>query len=432
MRPETRRLLLLSGLLYLLLLTGLATLNGGVLALTLPLAVYLVAALFYGPAQPRLAVRRTLSADRVSGGTPVSVQLSLLNRGSRLEEVLVEDLVPQRLELLSGESGVLTTLAAGEALELRYTVVARRGRFDFGAVRITASDRLGLFRRRVELVAPAQLLVLPQAPRLRRVAIRPLRTRGSAGPIPARQGGSGTDFFGVREYQMGDARRWINWRVSARHPHDLFTNEFEQERIADVGLILDARRRTDVSLPGDSLFEHAVRATASLAEAFLSAGNRVGLLVYGRFLDWTFPGYGKVQRERILQALARAQTGESQIFERLDYLPTRYFPAQSQLVLISSLRRDDAPMLVRLRARGYQVLVVRPDPVTFEVQAFDPNPAVELATRIVRVEQALLFRKLQQAGIQVVNWPVDRPFDQVVHASLGRVPRWFRAVGLER
>ena len=31
--------------------------------------------------------------------------------------------------------------------------------------------------------------------------------------------------------------------------------------------------------------------------------NRVGLLVYGRFLDWTFPGYGKVQRERILLGL---------------------------------------------------------------------------------------------------------------------------------
>ncbi|MCL7455525.1 MAG: DUF58 domain-containing protein [Anaerolineae bacterium] len=38
-----------------------------------------------------------------------------------------------------------------------------------------------------------------------------------AGPAP---------IFGVREYQAGDPRRWINWRVSARHPRSLFTNEF--------------------------------------------------------------------------------------------------------------------------------------------------------------------------------------------------------------
>jgi len=29
-----------------------------------------------------------------------------------------------------------------------------------------------------------------------------------------------------------------------------------------------------------------------------------------------------------------------------------------------------------------------------------------------------------------VDWQVDRPFDQTIHASLGRVPHWFRAVGL--
>jgi uncharacterized protein (DUF58 family) len=263
------------------------------------------------------------------------------------------------------------------------------------------------------------------------VAIRPLRTRGTAGPVPARQGGAGIDFFGVREYQMGDPRRWINWRASARHPRALFTNEFEQERIADVGLILDARRRTDVVAGEDALFEYGIRATASLAERFLSDGNRVGLLVYGRALDWTFPGYGKVQRERILRALARAQTGDSQVFDKLDYLPTRFFPARSQLVLFSPRCMDDLRMLVRLRARGYQLLVIRPDPVSMELDVLGNMPGSDLAARIVRVERTLLQRKLQQAGIHVVDWRLDRPFDQVIHASLSRATHWFRAIGWE-
>jgi uncharacterized protein (DUF58 family) len=280
------------------------------------------------------------------------------------------------------------------------------------------------------LPAPGQLLVLPRVSKLRAVAIRPLRTRSYAGPVPARQGGSGVDFFGVREYQAGDARRWINWRVSARHPRSLFTNEFEQERIADVGLILDARQRSEVRIRGESLFEHAVQATASLAGAFLDNGNRVGLLIYGRSLDWTFPGYGKVQRERIVQALAHARTGDSQVFDRLDYLPTRLFPAQSQIVLVSPLWRDDLPTLLRLRAHRYQVLVIRPDPISLEIQALAPRPEVQLATRIAHLERTLLLRRLLQAGVAVVDWPVDKPLDQAIYARLGRVPQWLRFAGV--
>lgn len=427
----TRRLLLLSSLVYGLLLLGLGTLSGGPLMLAVPLVIFLGAALLCGPEEPRLKATRTLSADRVFQGAPVVVRLSITNEGSRLEEVLVEDPVPAPLEVTDGEPRILTSLPPGGTVELEYTVTGKRGYFAFPDVRVTASDHLGLFRRQAILPAPARFLVLPGVLKLRRVAIRPLRTRAYAGPVPARQGGSGVEFFGVREYQLGDPQRWINWKLSARHPRTLFTNEFEQERIADVGLILDARQRSDIRSEDDSLFEHAVLATASLAETFLNDGNRVGLLVYGRVLDWTFPGYGKIQRERIIRALARAETGDSLIFDSLDYLPTRFFPARSQLVVISPLCGDDLPMLVRLRARGYQLLVISPDPVLFEAKALGPQPGVKLAARIARLERTLLLRRLRQAGIQIVDWPIDKPFDQAIHTSLGRLPHWFRAVGME-
>lgn len=434
-----RRLLLLSGLIYALLLLGLGTTSGAALALAIPLTIYLAAALLYGPEELRLTTSRALSIDRVSCGVAVVVRVSITNEGSRLEEVLVEDPVPRPLELVDGEARMLTPLPPGATTVLEYTVRGSRGDLDFQTVRVRASDSLGLFRREATLPAPGHLTILPETLRLRQVAIRPRQTRAYAGPVPARRGGSGVEFFGVREYQMGDPLRWINWRTSARHlpalhsgraePSALFTNEFEQERIADVGLILDARQRTDIRSKGDALFEHSVRVTASLAETFLSDGNRVGLLIYGGFLDWTFPGYGKVQRERILRALAGAETGESLVFESLDYIPTRYFPARSQLVLISPLCEEDPPPLVRLRARGYQLLVVSPDPIAFEAKMLEPQTAVSLATRIARLERTLLIRKLQRAGVQTVDWRVDQPFDLAVHASLSRQPHWFRAVG---
>jgi uncharacterized protein (DUF58 family) len=409
----------------------LATTSGPLLTLTLPLIVYLVAALLYGPGELNLIASRSLSVDRVPKGRPVEVRLSVANDGPPLEHVRIEDTIPPNLEVIEGRTSLLTSLAPGETVTLTYSVRGGRADIELGPVRAVASDALGLFPRQVALQTPQRLMILPQVMRLRRLAIRPRRTLAYAGPVPARQGGSGVEFFGVREYRMGDPLRWINWRVSARHPPSLFTNEFEQERTTDVGLILDARRRTDVRGEDVPLFEHAVRATASLAAAFLNYGNRVGLLVYGGFLQWTFPGYGRVQRERILRALAGVETGESQVFESLDFIPTRYFPAQSQLVLISPLCEDDVPPLVRLRARGYELMVISPDPIAFEAHSLQADPAVSLAVRIARLERGLLLRRLQRAGVRTVNWQVTTRFDLAIHAALSRQPHWFRAIGVE-
>jgi uncharacterized protein (DUF58 family) len=426
-----RRILILGGLIYLLLLGGLASLDRRLLVLAIPLLVYLGTALPFGPGELRLRAVRSLSPDRTIEGPPVSVRLSITNEGSALEQLLVRDLVPRRLGVEDGKPAAAIALGPGETFEMEYRLRSERGTYDWEHIQVTAGDLFGLSQQTTLVPAPGHLTVLPRVVSLRRLAIRPLRTRGHAGPVPARQGGPGTDFYGVREYQLGDPQRWINWRASARHDAALFTNEFEQERIANVGLILDARARNEVRAASDSLFEHAVRATASLADTFLRDGNRVGLLVFGRYVDWTFPGYGKVQREQILRALARAEPGESQIFDSLEYLPTRLFPAGSQIVMVSPVSRDDLPVLLRLRARGYQLLVIRPDPVAFEMQGLASEPSVELAARILRAERGLVARRLRQAGVQVVEWPVDRMLDQMIHASLGRVPPWFRLVGVE-
>ena len=97
----------------------------------------------------------------------------------------------------------------------------------------------------------------------------------------------------------------------------------------------------DLRTEEGSLFEHANRAAAALAESFLDDGNRVGLLVYGSGIDGVFPGYGRVQRDRILRALGRAAAGHHFVFESLRNLPTRFFPAQSQIIFVSPLSSDD-------------------------------------------------------------------------------------------
>ncbi|MCK7482209.1 MAG: DUF58 domain-containing protein [Candidatus Moduliflexus flocculans] len=81
--------------------------------------------------------------------------------------------------------------------------------------------------------------------------------------------------MGTRPFVDGDPQRHINWKASARWD-TLITNLFEQERIADIGIVLDARKVAEVSNGDESLFEHSVQAAAGLARYFLGKGNRGG------------------------------------------------------------------------------------------------------------------------------------------------------------
>ncbi len=409
----------MGGLMYLLVVAALATRNGALLALAIPLAVYLGAGTLFAPPPLRLHVERALSVERARPGDPVIVILRVVNMGERLEEITIRDELPAGMRCVAGTWRLLTTLERGEAAELRYTVEAGRGLYRFSGVQVCVDESLGVAQRRERLTVGGNLFVLPPVRRMARVAIRPRGTRVYAGFIPARRGGPGVSFFGLRGYQPGDPLRWINWRVSARLREGLAVNQFEQERVADVGIILDTRLRSEVHAPdGASLFERAVDAAASLADRFLSDGNRVGLLMYGTQFDWTFPGYGKVQRERILQSLARARPGESKVFERLERLPQQLLPPNAQLVFVSPLQEDDYAVLVHLRARGYAVLALCLDAVAFELAGLDALDATTaLAARLARVERDLLLNKLRQAGVQVADWDVSQPLDLALRAG---------------
>ncbi len=423
------RTLLLTLIIYALMLAGLATLRGEFLGLALPFVAYLLVGFWRAPEKLDLEVHRTISNERAAPNENVAVSIDVTNRGANIEELLLEDEVSHGLIVRDGSHRHLLSLKKGESFSWMYTICGPRGGYAFEGLRAEARDHFGLRLSSHKIPARSELFIFPPLTRLKYVTIRTRRTRVYSGTIPARVGGAGVEFFGLREYQPGDPPRWINWRASARQDETLYANEFQQERVADVALVLDGREKTNWFRDRRSLFEHSVLAAASLADAFLSQGNRVGLLHYGRYLDWTFPGYGKVQRERVLKALAHAQIGGSPVFSGLEHIPVRFFPAHSQVVLVSPLHADDLETLIQLRARGYQIMVISPDPVAFEQAYLPDEPSVKLAARVVRMERNLLLKKLQRAGIQVLDWNVAQSFDQVIKHRLGPPPPLFRVVG---
>ena len=418
-----QRSILLSTLVYGLLLAGLISLRGELIALAIPFVVYLLYGFWSGPETLDLHIERKLSLDRITPDSESIVTLTVTNHGADIEELSLDEKISPQLTVRLGSTRHLIRLPKGSSHTFSYTVAGPRGSYSFGSIHATATETLGLLRREQITKSDERLFIFPEFRRLKHVSIRPRRTRVYAGTIPARVGGSGIEFFGVREYQFGDSPRTINWQVSARHDENLYSNEYQQERVADVGIVLDARTRANLFHVDRSIFEHSVTATAALSDAFLMQGNRVGLLVYGSYLGWTLPGYGKIQRERIMHALAHAEIGVSSVFAGLEHLSPRMFPLESQIVLVSPLVNDDLNVLTQLRGRGYQVMVVSPDPIKFELGCLPSSPQADLAARIIRVERDLLIRRLERAGIQVVGWDVSIPLDQAVGPLLMRQRR---------
>ncbi|MGC9530567.1 MAG: DUF58 domain-containing protein [Candidatus Bipolaricaulaceae bacterium] len=408
------------------LLVGLAGLglilrHPGVVLLAVPVAVHLCLGLTMALTnrRPQLAARRELSAARALEGEAVSVQVEVENRGPGLELVVVDDhQLSQWVE--EGRAQVVDSLSRGGRLTLAYRARPRRGLYALPSVWVEVQDLLGFVLWRGEVDCPAPLAVLPRHERLTGVAVRPRRTLPQPGTVRARRGGAGIEFFGTRDYLPGDDSRRVNWKAVARWGR-LMINQYEEERASEVTVVLDVRTHAYPPARRDELFDWAVRGAAGLADCFLRQGHRVGLLLYGRYLDWVPLSSGHHHWQRLLRALARADLGATEVFAELVHLPVRPIPPGSQVALVSPLVPGDEAGVERLRARGYQVLVLVPDPWALEMTALPQSPAVRLGARILELERWSMLARLHTAGARPLVWDVRYPLAPQVKATWRRL-----------
>lgn len=411
------------GLLFLLVTVGLALRHPPILLLAVPVAVHLTfgLALAYEKRHPRLSATRVLSGQRLHEGDEVEVTVEVENQGVDLEVVEVREPLPPRWELKAGRLASVKPLPRGGRMVLSYRARVSRGLYPLSHVEVTVRDLLGYTLWRGELPCAEPLAVLPRYERLSGLSISPRRTLVAQGTVRARRAGAGLEFFGTREYLPGDDVRRINWKAYARWDRLVIT-EFEEERATEVMVVLDVRASAYPPKHGKELLDRAARAAASLCQHFLGEGHRVGLLLYGRYLDFILPGFGKRHGERLLRMLARAELGHTEVFSELSQLPTRFFPPGSQIALVSPLVPGDQGFIGRLVARGYSLFLVIPDPLSLERAELPHSKETELAARILELERWEMLRTLCSAGVRFLLW--DTSFPLAVQVRRLRRGRW--------
>lgn len=400
-----QKLRLVTLIILALFISALISRNAALAWMTLPFLFYLGAGLLTTPQEVSLSASRTVSLFRCEAGTPVTMTVTIVNHGPAIPNLRVCESFHPKIRLSSRFQEPCGILPAGGEMKGEYIFQAPRGQYCWENIRVTVSDPFGLFDKTIDLAAEAELLVLPGQVRVKPPEFHPRHTIRAPGANLSRLPGSGIDFFGVRAYYPGDPLRWIHWRLSARYPKQLFSKEFEREEMADICLILDGAAAMNLKNETQELFEVSVEAAAVLAQGILRAGNRLSMLLLGNRVVRVFPGTGKHQLAHILNQLAACEPGENVNLNMLKYLPVKLFPRRALIILVTPLRINDTPAIARLLARGYQVLIVSPDPVKFTNRCLRQS----LAVRAAVVERTAQLWHLRKLGARVFEWPVDQP-----------------------
>jgi uncharacterized protein (DUF58 family) len=392
------------------LLAGLATAQPALIAVGAGFMVPLLFGLAGRPPRlPEATVR--VSADRVIEGGRVELELTLA-ASDACRWLDVELRLPERLDATGAPTRRVLALHAGETRTLEYSIDCPRwGAFRIGSIRLSARDQLHL--RRVELVVEpsATLRVYPSVERLRRLA-GPHATRPVTGSRPAAVAGEGIEFAELRFLGPGERARRINWRATAARGR-LLVNDRLPERSSDVVIFLDALGAAETSAA--STLDDAVRAAASLSDAYLRRRDRVGLLCFGGEIEWIIPGSGLRQQYRIADALLESEIARAHHWRDMSLVPRRILPPQSLIVALTPrLDWRATRALLNLRRRGYQVSIVEIDPLPYLTDA--EAAAGSIAWRTWLLERDAVRTRLARAGIALASWGPDEPIAAPVEA----------------
>ena len=117
--------------------------------------------------------------------------------------------------------------------------------------------------------------------------------------------GNGVDFADLREYQVGDDVRYIDWNVTARMDTP-YVREYVEDREITAWFLLDLSPSVDFGTAEIDRLKRSVLVdfVTTLARLLTRHGNRVGAVFYGSRVERTIPARGgRVQVLRLINDL---------------------------------------------------------------------------------------------------------------------------------
>ncbi len=171
--------------------------------------------------------------------------------------------------------------------------------------------------------------------------------------------GRGMDFSEVREYQIGDDIRTIDWNVTARHAHP-YVKVYEEERELTVMLLVDASSSGEFGTFERMKGEIAVEICALLAFSAIKNNDKVGLIIFTDKIEkFIPPRKGKSHVLRVLRELLyfKPEDRKTNIGLALEYL-SRIIRRRSAVFLVSDFLSEGFERALRLANRKHDIVAI--------------------------------------------------------------------------
>jgi uncharacterized protein (DUF58 family) len=169
--------------------------------------------------------------------------------------------------------------------------------------------------------------------------------------------GRGMDFSEVREYQIGDDIRTIDWNVTARTGHP-YVKVFEEERELTVMLLVDASFSSEFGTHERMKGEIAAELCALLAFSAIKNNDKVGLIIFTDKIEkFVPPRKGKSHVLRVLRELLffRPEDRQTDIGLSLEYL-SRVIRRRSTVFLVSDFLSKDYTRALRIANKKHDIV----------------------------------------------------------------------------
>lgn len=279
--------------------------------------------------------------DRIASlARPHLVRLRIENRSHRGYRLTAKDDAAPSLRP-DTETFSERALPKRSAETLEYELEPQeRGLFRLEQVFLRIRSRFGLWHRYITLPCENEVCVYPN---LRQMTEYDLLARTDRlhqlGVRVARRVGHDNDFERLRDYQLDDQYKFIDWSATARR-QKLTVKDFQMSRSQRIMFLVDCgRMMTNVSKNGLTLLDHSLNAALMLSYVALRRFDEVGMLCFSnRIINYVPPRSGQRQMSRMLHGFFNLfpEPVESRYDEAFSYLSSRC-RKRSLVVLITNV-----------------------------------------------------------------------------------------------
>ncbi len=171
--------------------------------------------------------------------------------------------------------------------------------------------------------------------------------------------GRGMEFSEVREYQIGDDIRTIDWNVTARMGHP-FVKIFEEERELTVMLLVDVSSSGNFGTYERMKGEIAIEICALLAFSAIKNNDKVGLIIFTDKIEkFIPPKKGKTHVLRVLRELLyhKPQGTQTDIARALEYL-NRVTRRRAVVFLVSDFLSTGYEKALQIANRRHDMVAI--------------------------------------------------------------------------